>query len=118
MSSVVVIGAGLAGLAAARRLVDLGARSMIVRVLEANRSARSFYQGLGGQLTTETRSVEESGLWFPECVYQWPDLSAGSLQARPGLERHTSRDHLHPAGTHVEPPARGAEDQVAHPKVD
>jgi ribosomal protein S18 acetylase RimI-like enzyme len=71
------VGAALMS-AAARRLINGGARSMIVRVLEANGSARRFYERLGGELTTETRQVEESGLWFPECVYLWPDLSAVS----------------------------------------
>ena len=61
--------------AAARRLIEARASSMIVRVLEANGSARGFYERMGGQLTTETREVEESGVWFPERVYRWPRLT-------------------------------------------
>jgi ribosomal protein S18 acetylase RimI-like enzyme len=69
------VGAALMS-AAVRRLIGTGARSMIVRVLEANGPARRFYERQGGQLTTETRTVEESGLWFPERLYQWTDLAA------------------------------------------
>ena len=46
---------------------------MIVRVLEANESARRFYERMGGRLLAETRQVEESGVWFPERAYRWPD---------------------------------------------
>ena len=70
--------------AAARRLIEMGAGSMIVRVLDANRSARGFYERLGGQLMTETRGVEESGMWFPERAYRWPDLSAVPPASRAG----------------------------------
>ncbi len=69
------VGAALMS-AAARRLTEVGATSMIVRVLDANGPARRFYERLGGQLMTETREVEESGMWFPERAYRWPDLSA------------------------------------------
>jgi|SRR5579872_2191580 len=62
--------------AAVERLIATGARSMIVRVLEANGPARRFYERNGGQLTTETRKIEESGLWFPERLYRWSDLAA------------------------------------------
>jgi len=69
------VGAALMS-AAVRRLIGTGAHSMIVRALEANWPARSFYERQGGQLTTETRTIEESGLWFPERLYRWPDLGA------------------------------------------
>ncbi len=69
------VGAALMS-AAAQRLIEMGAGSMIVRVLGANGPARRFYERLGGQLMSETREVEESGMWFPERVYYWRDLSA------------------------------------------
>jgi GNAT superfamily N-acetyltransferase len=62
--------------AAAQRLTASGHRSLIVRVLESSAPARRFYERLGGRLAPETRSVEESGLWFPERIYRWPDLGA------------------------------------------
>ena len=49
---------------------------MIVCVLEANESARRFYERMGGQLLAETKEVEESGVWFPACLYRWPRLRA------------------------------------------
>jgi ribosomal protein S18 acetylase RimI-like enzyme len=61
--------------AAARRLIERGVGAMIVCVLEANASARRFYERMGGQLLAETREVEESGAWFPARLYRWPDLS-------------------------------------------
>ena len=76
--------------AGARRLIALGARSMIVRVLEANAPARRFYERLGGRLTAETRHVEESGLWFPERLYYWPDLPAATARAAGKMRRKFS----------------------------
>ena len=61
--------------AAARRLLERNVGSMIVCVLEANASARRFYERMGGHLLAETKDVEESGVWFPARLYHWPDLS-------------------------------------------
>ena len=60
---------------AAGRLRRAGAETMIVRVLEANARARTFYETLGGELSRVERKVEESGFWFPERTYVWPDIA-------------------------------------------
>ena len=50
---------------------------MMVRVLEANASARRFYERPGtANFTTETRQVE-AALWFPVRLH-WPDLKTVS----------------------------------------
>jgi ribosomal protein S18 acetylase RimI-like enzyme len=59
----------------AGRLHREAARTLIVRVLEANEGARRFYEALGGELTPAVRQVEESGLWFPERTYIWSEIA-------------------------------------------
>jgi len=67
------VGAALMERAAAR-LRSHGAEALIVRVLEANGTARRFYEALGGELAAAIGQIEESGVSFPERTYVWPDI--------------------------------------------
>ena len=60
--------------ATAQSLIDLGLSSMIVWVLAENRSARRFYEVLGGQYFRE-RPTDIAGSPLQEVSYGWPDLS-------------------------------------------
>ena len=56
----------------ARRLIEMGRRSMIVRVLTAN-PACAFYERLGGELVAEGIHTVD-GVPYPERVYGYRDL--------------------------------------------
>jgi ribosomal protein S18 acetylase RimI-like enzyme len=69
------------GAGAGRRLVGSVARhfaerrvgSMLLWVLAENRSARGFYESLGGVLLAED-GFELGGAWLSEVAYGWKDL--------------------------------------------
>jgi hypothetical protein len=48
--------------------------SLLIRVLKANRSARGFYEALGGQLVLEEQ-IEEAGAVLDQVAYGWSDAS-------------------------------------------
>lgn len=57
-----------------------GMSSMLVWVLEANQSARRFYEALGGVLLPERHMFERTGIPLPEVSYGWADT--GTLTRR------------------------------------
>lgn len=59
--------------AAATHLAAIGATTLHIAVLVANRAARGFYEAIGGQLVAE-RLYEEDGFQLPEVVYGWEDI--------------------------------------------
>lgn len=69
------------GMGAGRRLVgavaryfeDHGVSSMLLWVFTENRSARDFYETLGGVLVAES-GFELGGTWLSEVAYGWKDL--------------------------------------------
>lgn len=67
-------GAGrLLVLAVAERLVAEGFRSMLLWVLAPNKSARRFYERLGGQPLRE-EPLERGGQVYTKVAYGWPDI--------------------------------------------
>ena len=67
------IGRRLVG-AIAGRLADIGVPSMLLWALQENKSARRFYESLGGTLLGEGR-FELGGAELSEVAYGWKDLS-------------------------------------------
>lgn len=51
----------------------LGKRALIIRVLETNTAARSFYEALGGRVIG-THETEDYGFREPQVVYGWEDI--------------------------------------------
>lgn len=82
-------GAGRALVAAvARYLVGCGTTSGLLWVLEENRSARGFYESLGGEPIAED-GFELGGAWVREVAYGWKDL--GALLSRAGSPPPSAR---------------------------
>ena len=67
------IGRRLVG-AIAGRLAEIGVPSMLLWVLMENKTARRFYETLGGTLLGEG-SFELGGTELSEVAYGWKDLS-------------------------------------------
>lgn len=65
--------------AVVQHFVERGVSSMLLWVFAENRSARRFYESLGGVLVAEN-GFELGGTWLPEVAYGWEDL--GVLLAR------------------------------------
>jgi GNAT superfamily N-acetyltransferase len=59
--------------AVARHFTERGMRSMLLWVFTENRSARRFYESLGGVLVAED-GFELGGAWLSEVAYGWRDL--------------------------------------------
>lgn len=59
--------------AVARHMADIGCTSLQLGVLAANKSARRFYEAIGGQFVAE-RTFNEEGFLLPEAVYCWSDI--------------------------------------------
>lgn len=60
--------------AAVKGLTDIGSTSMLVWVLKDNKSARGFYEHLGGVYVSE-KPIEIGGKDLMEVAYGWSDLS-------------------------------------------
>lgn len=59
----------------AARFTQLGTRSMLLWVFEANQPARRFYEALGGVIAGE-QTFELGGESLTEVAYGWPDVAA------------------------------------------
>lgn len=59
--------------AVARHLAERGPSSMLLWVFAENRSARRFYESLGGVLVSED-GFELGGAWLSEVAYGWKDV--------------------------------------------
>lgn len=71
-------GAGAGGRlvrAVARHFVEQSVNSMLLWVFAENRSARGFYESLGGVPVAED-GFEIGGAWLSEVAYGWKDLDA------------------------------------------
>lgn len=60
--------------ACAHQLATQGFKAALVWVLEANGSARAFYEALGGQLLDNNKSITIGETPLIEVAYGWPDL--------------------------------------------
>ena len=67
--------------AVAGHLAELGVGSMLLWAFAENRSARGFYESLGGAVVAEDE-IEVGGARLAEVAYGWKDLR--DLLARPG----------------------------------
>jgi len=79
------LGAKLVGVTAAALLAH-GATAMIAWVIAANKPARAFYDGLGGELVVE-QPFQWDGMDLEEAGYGWRDL--------PALVEHARERALH-----------------------
>jgi len=71
--------------AVARHFEQLGRRSLVIWVLEANQPARSLYERWGGQLVGQRQVDLGEGLFFSEVAYAWSKIELLS-QAAPTLD--------------------------------
>jgi ribosomal protein S18 acetylase RimI-like enzyme len=65
-------------------LVQRGAPSFLIRVVEPNAAARRFYEALGGRIVPDVRErLEEDGVVLEQIAYGWAD-AAGFLAGAAG----------------------------------